>query len=150
MKRRGIASARLERWWTKCNGTGSVKIDLGPVVTVVVNCLYLAFKLGFLMAVTKQAGYKYALVIELILYIKPIIVIHPVVPYSRDIMPRWAACEIRFVDIDRVARVRDLRDSLGNEIRININTERGWRTAVSPFKILRRMADAMRCTKVLV
>lgn len=41
MKSKGMASLRLERWWTKCNGTGFVKFEFGPVRTEVVNWLYL-------------------------------------------------------------------------------------------------------------
>jgi hypothetical protein len=41
MKRRGTASERLERWWTKWRGMGSVKLEGLAVWTVVVKWLNL-------------------------------------------------------------------------------------------------------------
>ena len=84
MKSKGMASVRLERWWIKWRGTGLVKLDLGPVETKVVKCLYLegeSVRCSFVWGLT----YKIPSV-QLILDVKPFVVVHPVIPYGAHIM----------------------------------------------------------------
>ena len=72
--------------------------------------------------------------------------IHPVVSYCSDIMPGWAICEIRLVNVDNIASVRDFWDSLPDEVWMNIDIERSWGTAISGIEILKR--NAVFCVEI--
>lgn len=84
--------------------------------------------------------------VKLTLYFKPVIMIHPVVSYCSDIMPGWAICEIRLVNVDNKASVRYFPDSLLDEVWVNIDIERSWGTPISGIEILKR--NAVFCTEI--
>ena len=66
----------------------------------------------------------YSLLVELVLYFRPVVLIHPIVSNIRDMVTRWAVDPVWLVEVNSIAGERGLQDCFRDKVWINIDLER--------------------------
>jgi len=85
----------------------------------------------------------YSLFVELVLYFRPVVLIHPIVSNIRDSVTRWTVNPVWLVEVNSIAGEGGLQDCFRDKVWINIDLERRWRFAKNSFPIMRgnRLGD---------